>query len=69
MEKPPIKSQKEADEVFNNVVKIAVNTLKISKKQAEKRTRALLDSGILKGRKPHNIKTKMLIDKFMLIPR
>lgn len=63
--KEQIKSQKEADKVFSSLVKTTISQLKISKDQAEKRIRALLDSGILDGGHPEDSLTQMKIDAFL----
>ncbi len=61
----PIKSKEDADKVFNFLVNTTMLTLGVEKKQAEKRIRALLDSGLLKGGSPDNPETQRIIDKFM----
>ena len=68
MESEPIKSQEEADAIFNYLVNTAMLTVKIDKIQAEKRVRALFDSGVLIGRNPEEIETIMIVDKFMRTP-
>jgi len=65
--KVPI-SKKEAQELFKKSVNVTMVTLNISRKQAEKRTRALLDSGILDNGNPNNPDSQKLIDKFMTTP-
>ena len=65
MKKEPIKSQKEADKVFDFLVNETIKVEKCDKAQAEKRIRALLDSGILKGGSPDNPVTQRRIDEFM----
>ena len=64
----PIKSQKEYDSVFEKQVQTAMSTLKISRDQAAKRIKALLNSGLLDSGHPDNPKTQMMIDKFMQNP-
>jgi len=61
----PIKSKEEAEQIFNNLVKIAMDTEGISRDQAEKRITALLKSGILEGGNPDDPKTIIMIDVFM----
>lgn len=61
----PIKSQQEADEIFNYLVKTTADTMKISTEQATKRVKALFDSGILEGGNPNSIVTQFKITKFL----
>jgi len=65
MKKGQIKSQKEADEVFDFLVNETIKVQKCDKAQAEKRIRALLDSGILNSGSPDNPATQKIIDEFM----
>ncbi len=65
MNNEPIKSQEEADAVFNYLVNTTMLTVQIDKAQAEKRVKALLDSGLLNGGSPDNPNTQMMIDIFM----
>lgn len=63
MEKP-IKSQNEADQVFESVVNMAMETMKIDRDQAEKRTRKLLDSDVFSGN-PNDPNTQRRMDEIM----
>lgn len=65
MKEEPIKSQEEANEVFIWLVNETIKVTKCDKPQAEKRIRALLKSGILKGGNPNNPNTQKKIDEFM----
>ena len=60
-----IKTQNEANEVFNNLVNTTIIVTKCSKEQAEKRINALLKSGILDSGSPNNPATQIKIDDFM----
>ncbi len=65
MSQEPIKSKEEADGVFNYFVNTTMLTVKIDRAQAEKRVKALFDSGLLNGGSPDNPNTQKMIDKFM----
>jgi hypothetical protein len=65
MKKEPIKSQEEANKVFTYLVDTTTKVLKIERLQAEKRVRALLDSGILDGGSPDDPITQRKIDEFL----
>lgn len=64
----PIKSQKEADEVFANLTQMAINTMKISREQAEKRINRLVKSNDLNGLFPDNPSFQMICDYHMRTP-
>lgn len=61
----PIKSQKEADQVFESLVNMAMETMNIDRDQAEKRTRKLLASTVFHGGNPNDPNTQRRIDKIM----
>lgn len=65
MNKPPIKDIKEAQRVFDALVKTTMQTVKISKEQAEKRITALIASGVLDNGDPDTPLFQMIVDKFL----
>jgi len=68
--KEPIKSQEEANEVFEYLVQTTIDTLGVDRTQAEKRITALINSGWLNGTEhsPTNPVTQRMIDNFMRTP-
>lgn len=64
----PIKSQSEADQVFNYLSETTAKTLGISIVQAQKRVQALLNSGLLNSGHPDDPASQMKIDKFLSTP-
>ena len=64
----PIKSQQEADAVFEFLVTGAMDVCDIDREQAEKRIRKLLDSGILDGEHPAHPEMRKKINEFMRTP-
>jgi len=64
----PIKSQKEADNVFNYLVAVTIIEVKIDRLQAEKRVRRLLDSNELNGLTPDNELFQMIVNRYIKTP-
>jgi len=67
--KDSIKTQDEANESFTYLVNKTMEVEKCDNIQAQKRVRALFDSGILEGGHPENPETQKKIDEFMSIQR
>ncbi len=68
MKQSKIKSQKEADAVFEFLVKTTIDTVGCSRNQAELRITALFDSGILNDMNPNIPSAQKKIDEFMKTP-
>lgn len=66
--KKPIQSQKEANHVREYLINTAIDTLGISRDQAEKRINALLSSGEIEGLSPDSLMFQMICDKYMTTP-
>ena len=64
----PIKSQKEADKVFANLTQMAIDVMKISREQAEKRINRLVKSNDLNGLFPDSPSFQMICDYYMRTP-
>lgn len=64
----PIKTQNEADQVFEYLVINAMAKINIDREQAEKRVRKIFSSGILENGNPTSRKTQREIDKILKTP-
>ncbi len=64
----PIKSQKEANEVFKSLVEMTLARMDISRKQAEKRITRLIKSNDLNGLLPDSPSFQLICDYHMATP-
>jgi hypothetical protein len=68
MEKKPIESQKEADNVMEFLIKVTMDKMDVDRVQAGKRIANLLDSGVLNGLTPNDTQFHMAVDRYMSTP-
>ena len=64
----PIKTQEEAEQVREYLIKMTMDTLNLTRSQAEQRIDALLKSPILINGKWNDPKTQKAIDEFLRNP-